>query len=156
MTIVDHAAVPHTSSQRGRTPLRSATRAAAAAVGVLAILAAPLMIAACGGQVEGEVTVQGPPGEVVVGEDAYDYYPAYGVYYNPYRRQYYYQENGAWVNRPGPPGVSVDVLLASPHARMDFHDHPQAHHDEVMKRYPKTWSDHRPAGGHEEHQEERR
>lgn len=156
MTINDQSAAPPTSPRRGRIPPWPVARSAAAAVGVLGFLALPLLIAACGGQVEAEVTIPGPPGAAVVGEDEYDYYPAYGVYFNPYRRQYYYQENGAWINRPGPPGVSVDVLLASPHARMDFHDHPQAHHAEVMKRYPRNWSDHRPAAGHEEHQEERR
>lgn len=154
MTIVDLTA-PLPTPSRSRTMLRAAVRTAAAAACALTILAAPLMIAACGGQVEGEVIVPGPPGEVVVGQDEYDYYPAYGVYFNPYRRLYYYQENGVWINRPGPPGVSVDVLLASPHVRMDFHDHPQRHHDEVIRRYPKTWSDHRPAEGHEEHKEER-
>jgi len=155
MTIVDKTAAPSTSPRCERTWLCSAAHTAAGAVLSLTILALPLMIAACGGQVEGEVTVQGPPDQVVVAEDEYDYYPAYGVYFNPYRRLYYYQDNGAWINRPGPPGVSVDVLLASPHARMDFHDHPQFHHDEVVRRYPKTWSDHRPAAGHEEHQQER-
>jgi hypothetical protein len=153
MTIVDTPAAPPTPPRRERTPMRSAMRTIAGGVLTMTILALPLLITACGGQVEGDVTVQGPPGEVGVAQDEYDYYPAYGVYFNPYRGLYYYQDNGAWINRPGPPGVSVDVLLASPHARMDFHDHPQFHHDAVVQRYPRTWSGH-PAGG--EHEQERR
>src|SRR5271170_4150653 len=60
----------------------------------------------------------------VVVEDDYVYYPNYGVYYSSSRHQYAYLEGGAWVSRPAPRGVSVDVLLASPSVRMDFHDSP--------------------------------
>jgi hypothetical protein len=154
MTIAHSPSTQPASLQRKQTTHRSIARSAAAALFSLTILVVPLMISACGGQVEGDVTVQGPPDQVVVTQDEYDYYPAYGVYFNPYRRQYYYQDNGAWINRPGPPGVSVAVLLAPPHARMDFHDHPQYHHDEIIRRYPRTWNQH-PGGGHEEHHEER-
>jgi hypothetical protein len=154
MTHLDQPAAHPPTLHRERSSFRTAVHSVAGAALCLSILALPLMIAACGAQVEGDVTVQGPPDQVVV-QDEYDYYPAYGVYFNPYRHAYYYQENGAWISRPGPPGVSVDVLMASPHARMDFHDSPQFHHDEVMRRYPKNWSNHRPAGGQEEHQERR-
>jgi hypothetical protein len=84
--------------------------------------------------------VRGPRAEVyvappvvqtdVVVEDDYVYYPAYDVYYNSSRRQYAYLEGGAWVSRPEPRGVTVDVLFASPSVRMDFHDSPAHHHAE--------------------------
>jgi hypothetical protein len=141
---------PTAARLRGKSPLRTTVQTAASAAIALSILALPLLIAACGAQVEGDASVPGPPDQVVVTQDEYDYYPAYGVYFNPYRRQYYYQENGGWITAPGPPGVSVDVLLASPHVRTGFRDHPQNHHDEMVRRYPKNWSEHRPAGGHEE------
>ena len=94
-------------------------------------------------------------------QDDYVYYPSYGVYYNGYRHQYYYQDQGAWVSRPGPPGISVDVLLASPSVHMDFHDSPEHHHDAMVQRYPRNWSARRPNGseheqGHDNEHEERR
>src|SRR5471030_43661 len=70
----------------------------------------------------------------VVVEDDYVYYPGYDVYYNSSRHQYAYLEGGAWVSRPEPRGVSIDVLLASPSVRMDFHDSPARHHAEMIKR----------------------
>lgn len=126
--------------------------AVALSVGLVAL---PLLICACGATVEGEVAVPGPPGAVVVADDEYDYYPAYGVYYNPYRRMYYYSENGGWVMRASPPGVGVDVFFGSPHVRMGFHDHPQYHHDEVIRRYPRGGAEHR-GQGQEERGPERR
>ena len=48
----------------------------------------------------------------IVIQDDYVYYPSYGVYYSSSRRQYAYQDRGAWVSRPAPRGVSVNVLLA--------------------------------------------
>jgi hypothetical protein len=88
--------------------------------------------------------VQGPGAGVsvapaVVVQDDYIYYPNYGVYYSSSRGQYAYQEGGAWVNAPAPRGVSVDVLLASPSVRMNFHDSPANHHAAVVKQYPKNW-----------------
>ena len=50
-----------------------------------------------------------PP--VVVVQDDYVYYPDYEVYYSSSRHQYAYLEGGAWVSRPAPRGVSVNVLL---------------------------------------------
>ena len=75
-----------------------------------------------------------PP--VVVVEDDYIYYPDYEVYYSSSRHQYAYLEGRAWVSRPAPRGVSVDVLFASPSVRMDFHDSPEHHHAEVVRQYP--------------------
>ncbi|HEX7577112.1 MAG TPA: hypothetical protein VF430_03645, partial [Verrucomicrobiae bacterium] len=68
------------------------------------------------------------------------YYPDYEVYYSSSRHQYAYLEGGAWVSRPAPRGVSVNVLLRSPSVRMDFHDSPANHHAAVVKQYPKNWA----------------
>jgi hypothetical protein len=89
------------------------------------------------------VYVEPPPGyreSVVVVQDDYMYYPGYQVYYSSNRRQYTYQEGRAWVTRPAPPGVSVDVLLASPSVRLAFHDSPAIHHATVVRQYPKHWA----------------
>ena len=75
----------------------------------------------------------------VVVQDDYVYYPNYGIYYNSRRHQYAYLENGAWIWQPGPEGVSVEVLLASPSVRMDFHDSVDKHHAEMLQKYPKNW-----------------
>ncbi len=80
----------------------------------------------------------GPP--VFVEQDDYVYYPSYGVYYSNSRHEYAYQERGAWVSRPEPRGVSVDVLLASPSVRMDFHDSPANHHAAIARQYPRNWA----------------
>jgi hypothetical protein len=82
------------------------------------------------------VVVVAPP---VVVEDDYVYYPGYGVYYNSSRHLYAYMDGGVWVSRPAPIGVSVDVLLASPSVRMDFHDSPEKHHAMMLQKYPRDW-----------------
>jgi hypothetical protein len=98
-----------------------------------------LMLTGCGNNVnvpDAGVTVASPA--VVVQED-YVYYPSYEIYYSSSRHQYAYLEGGAWVSQPAPRGVSVDVLLASPSVRMDFHDSPAQHHAAVVQKYPKNW-----------------
>jgi len=82
---------------------------------------------------QGSVYVAPP---VVVAQDDYVYYPDYEIYYSSSRHQYAYMEGGAWVSRPAPRGVSVDVLRASRSVRMNFHDSPANHHAEVAKQYP--------------------
>jgi hypothetical protein len=77
---------------------------------------------------------------VVVVQDDYVYYPGYQVYYSSNRRQYIYQDGRSWVTRPAPPRVSVDVLLASPSVRLDFHDSPAVHHTQIVRQYPKHWA----------------
>jgi hypothetical protein len=72
-------------------------------------------------------------------QDYYVYYPAYGIYYNSGRRQYAYLEKGAWVAVAAPQGVTVEVLMASPSVKMDWHDSPGNHHADMLKRYPKDW-----------------
>ncbi len=94
----------------------------------------------CIGYVDGpraEVQVAPP---VFVAQDDYVYYPGYDVYYSSHRRQYAYLEGGAWVSRPGPPGISVRVLRDSPSVRMEFHDSPSHHHAEVVQQYPRNWT----------------
>ena len=86
---------------------------------------------------------EAPP---VVVQDDYVYYPDYQVYYSSRRHQYAYLEGGAWVSRPAPRGVSVNVLLASPSVRMNFHDAPANHHAEIVRQYPKNW---RPSGANQ-------
>jgi uncharacterized protein YijF (DUF1287 family) len=80
----------------------------------------------------------------LVVQDDYVYYPNYQVYYSNSRRQYAYREGGVWVSRAAPPGVTVNVLRASPSVRMDFHDSPANHHAQVVQKYPKNWSSHGP------------
>jgi hypothetical protein len=93
----------------------------------------------CVGYVDGPraAVYVAPP--VVEIQDDYVYYPNYEVYYSVSRHQYAYREGNAWVARPAPRGVSVDVLLASPSVKMDFHDSPAQHHATVVKQYPKNW-----------------
>jgi len=81
--------------------------------------------------------VVAPP--VVVVQDDYVYYPDYDVYYDSTRHQYYYLSGDAWVWAAAPEGVSVDVLLASPSAHMDWHDSPANHHVEMRQKYPRDW-----------------
>jgi hypothetical protein len=77
--------------------------------------------------------------QVFAVQDDYVYYPGYECYYSVSRHQYAYREGNAWVARPAPRGVAVDVLLVSPSVKMDFHDPPAHHHATVVKQYPKNW-----------------
>jgi hypothetical protein len=85
-------------------------------------------------------------------QDDYVYYPNYEVYYSVSRHQYAYREGNAWVARPAPRGISVNVLVASPSVRMNFHDSPAQHHAEVVRQYPKNW---KPAGSNQGQKENR-
>jgi hypothetical protein len=88
--------------------------------------------------------VDGPRGGAYVAvEDDYVYYPDYEIYYSNSRHRYFWPEGGAWVARPAPRGVSVDVLFASPSVRMNFHDSPANHHAVIARQYPRNW---RPSG----------
>jgi hypothetical protein len=97
----------------------------------------------CVGYVEGpRAGVYVAPPVVVTGvvvEDDYVYYPDYEIYYSSSRHQFFWPEGGAWVARPAPRGVTVDVLFASPSVRMNFHDSPANHHAEIVRQYPKNW-----------------
>ena len=79
-------------------------------------------------------------GPVFIEQDDYVYYPSYQVYYGSRSHQYYYQDGPSWVARPAPLNLSVSVLLASPSVTMDFHDGPSAHHAQVIRTYPRTWT----------------
>jgi len=72
-------------------------------------------------------------------QDDYVYYPGYEVYYSSNRHSYVYRDGRNWVTRSAPPRVAIDVLLASPSVRVDFHDSPAQHHANVVKSYPKNW-----------------
>jgi hypothetical protein len=118
----------------------------------------------CAGSADGQgvvitvpppVVVVSPPvvAPVVVIPDDYVYYPNYEVYYNSRRHQYAHLEGGAWVWAPAPSGISVDVLLASPSAKMDFHDSLEKHHAEMLQKYPKNW---KPPGARQDQKEDRK
>jgi hypothetical protein len=101
----------------------------------------------CVAYVDGpRAVVYGEP-QVFVAQDDYVYYPNYECYYSVSRHQYAYREGNAWVARPAPRGVSVNVLLASPSVKMDFHDSPAQHHAAVVKQYPKNWKPFAPNQG---------
>jgi hypothetical protein len=80
---------------------------------------------------------------VVVGsvgiEGGLIYYPDYEVYFDPGARVFWYNRGGVWVTGARPEGIAVNVLLASPHVRMNFRDSPANHHGEVLRRYPHGW-----------------
>src|ERR1039458_7862869 len=94
----------------------------------------------CVGYVDGPRAGYYAEPSVAVVQDDYVYYPGYEVYYSSSRHQYAYREGRAWVSRPAPRGVSVNVLQASPSVRMDFHDSPANHHAAAVKQYPKNWA----------------
>ena len=94
----------------------------------------------CVGYVDGPRAGYYAEPSVAVVQDDYVYYPGYEVYYSSSRHQYAYREGRAWVSRPAPRGVSVNVLLASPSVRMDFHDSPAQHHAAIVRQYPKNWA----------------
>jgi len=103
------------------------------------------VLTGCIGYVErpshSEVYVQPPAVQAaVVVHDDYVYYPGYEVYYSGRSRQYVYLDGSAWVSRPAPPRVAVDVLLASPSVSVGFHDAPATHHAKVVQTYPKNWT----------------
>jgi len=72
-------------------------------------------------------------------QNDYIYYPTYSIYYNSSQHQYVYLHAGLWVSAPEP-GMSLPVLLASPSVNMDFHDTPEKHHVEMVRKYPKNWA----------------
>jgi hypothetical protein len=95
-----------------------------------------LALTGCNGTSSGGYVSAGTTGEYL-GDDEYVYYPDYEVYYARNRHQYMYRDGRSWVTRPAPAGISVDVLLASPSVRMDFHDRPDRHHAEIVREYPR-------------------
>jgi hypothetical protein len=113
----------------------------------LALAAALLvMLTGCVGYVDGpRAGVQVEP-YAFAAQDDYIYYPNYECYYSVSRHQYAYREGNAWVARSAPRGVSVDVLMASPSVKMDFHDSPANHHAAVVQKYPKSW---KPSGSNQ-------
>jgi len=112
-----------------------------------------MTLTGCVARIEGPSVGVRVASPVFVAQDDYVYYPGYDVYYSSYRHQYAYLDGGVWVSRPGPRGVSVSVLMASPSVRMVFHDSPANHHAEMVRRYPRNW---KPAHGNQGGKEPRR
>ena len=117
-------------------------------------LGALLLVTLTGCIVDGprnRVYVAPPPvGVVFAVQDDYVYYPSYDVYYSSNLHQYAYLEGGVWVSQPQPRGVSVNVLLASPSVKMDFHDSPALHHAAIVRQYPRNWKPSGPDQGRKE------
>lgn len=120
-------------------------------VGLGAVLLAALT--GCVGYVDGPRAVVYSQPYVFADEDDYVYYPDYECYYSVSRHQYAYRNGNVWVARSAPRGVSVNVVLASPSVRMNFHDSPANHHAAVTKQYPKNW---KPSGGGNHGQQDNR
>jgi hypothetical protein len=113
----------------------------------LALCAALLgALTGCVGYVDGPRAGYYAEPSVVVVQDDYVYYPQYECYYSVSRHQYAYREGNAWVARPAPRGVAVNVLTRSPSVKMNFRDSPANHHADVVKQYPKNW---KPSGDHQ-------
>lgn len=75
-----------------------------------------------------------------IGDD-YVYYPKYEVYYVPTRGEYVYCDaaTSTWIRTTTPTQAWANDLTRTPHVKMDFHDAPEGHHQEIMRRYPQTW-----------------
>ena len=86
----------------------------------------------------GEVYVT-PSVPVFIEQDDYVYYPQYRMYYGSRSHCYYRYEGRSWVAAPSPRGVAVNVLVSSPSVNVEFHDSPSAHHEQVIKTYPRNW-----------------
>jgi hypothetical protein len=118
---------------------------------LLGIIAGSALLLATGGCLsDGQAYRAEPSGRLRtagVYVDDYDYFPGYEVYYSRNTHEYYYREGSTWISRPQPRGVTVEVLLAAPSVRMDFHDAPQAHHNTVVQTYPRNWK--RPETNHD-------
>jgi hypothetical protein len=66
------------------------------------------------------------------GYDDYIYYPEAGVYFDTTRSEYIYPYRDHWEHRHEPPRVPQ----WGPSVQLWFHDSPEYHHAEVMRRYP--------------------
>jgi hypothetical protein len=86
--------------------------------------------------------VAAPPATVVEEPPVADglvYYPDYEIYYDPVGAVYWWNHAGVWVSDREPYGVSVDVLLHSPSAHLNFRGSPAEHHAEIVRQYPHGW-----------------
>ena len=75
-----------------------------------------------------------------IGDD-YVYYPKYEVYYIPTRKEYVYYDAGTakWIRTTAPTQMWATDVTGADYVKMDFHDAPEKHHEDVMRRYPRTW-----------------
>jgi hypothetical protein len=119
------------------------------------VLGAMLLAALAQGTTTAEgqsIVVKVAPPVVTVAPDNYVYYPHYGVYYNRDRHQFVYLKGDTWITAAAPDGIGADMVLASPSVVMDFHDSPERHHADILKRYPRNWA---PAGDHPDRDHDR-
>ncbi len=77
---------------------------------------------------------------VYLDQDDYVYYPRYRMYYGSHSQRYFYQDGRSWVSRSEPGSISVHVLQSSPSVPLGFHDAPQAHHSQIIRKYPRRWT----------------
>jgi len=75
-----------------------------------------------------------------IGDD-YVYYPRYEVYYVPTRKEYVYYDSASntWIRTTNPNQVWVKDISGTAYVKMDFHDAPEGHHHDIVRRYPQTW-----------------
>ena len=73
---------------------------------------------------------------VIIGEDDYDYYPGYEVYYSRTHNYYYYRDGSSWVRRNDPPR---NWVRGSSSVHVHFNDEPDRHHAEIVRQYPRNW-----------------
>lgn len=75
-----------------------------------------------------------------IGDD-YVYYPRYEVYYVPTRKEYVYYDAASktWIRTTNPDQVWVKDISGTAYVKMDFHDAPEGHHQDVVRRYPQGW-----------------
>jgi len=133
--------IQFTHNEKSPTPKTGLTRATCSNIGfcVGVVLLGTLTGCIVDDRYHARVYAPAPAVDVVVVDD-YVYYPGYQVYYSSSHHNYIYLEGRSWVTRPAPPRVSVDVLFASPSVRVDFHDHPSAHHATIVRQYPQHWA----------------
>jgi hypothetical protein len=122
----------------------------ASAAGLIALVSALTALTGCAPAASTTATVAettppapaptpAAPAPATVAQDDYDYYPGYEVYYSRNQHEYVYRDGNSWVRRPQPRGITVEALFASPSVRVDFHDSPERHHNEVVRNYPRNW-----------------
>ncbi|HVU34439.1 MAG TPA: hypothetical protein VHE61_13470 [Opitutaceae bacterium] len=76
------------------------------------------------------------PDYAPLGYDNYVYYPGSGAYYNNTRREWTYEDHDRWVTRSTAPQGWVS---SAPSVQMEWHDSPEHHNAEVIRRYPRNW-----------------
>jgi hypothetical protein len=73
----------------------------------------------------------------MVGGDDYIYYPDSEVYFSPRDGDYVYWDGGRWSHHRQPPR---DWNRSSVSVHLNFGGDPWVHHNDVIRRYPRTWN----------------